>query len=138
MPTKVMNSKGRILSFSLLYGVLVMIVLNPAPVSPTLCESRCENAVPYLRRLKTLWHHLSKREGSDDISFTEFIQSLMYAARRYGKLSPLKQDLLQMVIEYKDCVKACEHQHSKRSGNSNGITAINRICTRGLICIFEE
>ena len=50
-----------------------------------------------------------------DISFTQFIQSLIYAAERYGKLSPLKRQLLEMVIEYKDCVKACEHQHSKRS-----------------------
>jgi len=62
---QVMNSKGRMSSFSLLYGVLVMIVLNPAPVSPTLCESRCENAVPYLRRLKSIWHQISKREGGD-------------------------------------------------------------------------
>lgn len=60
-----MNAKGKISSFSLLYGMFIMIVLNPATVSTTLCESRCENAVPYLRRLKQIWHTLSKREGND-------------------------------------------------------------------------
>ncbi|KAH3823963.1 uncharacterized protein LOC127880751 [Dreissena polymorpha] len=114
MQNTVMNANARLSSLSFLYGLLVMIVLNPAYVSPTLCEARCENTVPYLRRLKTLWHSLSKRETGDDISFTQFIQSLIYAARRYGKLSPFRQDLLQMIMEYKDCVKACEHQHSKR------------------------
>ena len=50
---------------SVLYGAILMIALNSINLSATLCESRCENAVPHLRRLKTLWHHYSKREGGD-------------------------------------------------------------------------
>jgi hypothetical protein len=73
---QVMNAKGKIYSFSLLYGMFIMIVLNPATVSSTapLCQSRCEEAVPNLRRLKQLWHTLSKREGNDGKVLFLFIE----------------------------------------------------------------
>ncbi|XP_045209863.1 uncharacterized protein LOC123561503 [Mercenaria mercenaria] len=135
-----MNAKGKISSFSLLYGMFVMIVLNPATVSttPPLCQSRCEEAVPNLRRLKQLWHTLSKREGTDDISFTHFIRSLIYAAGRRGSRFPLKKDLINMVLEYKDCMKACEHQHSKRSGHTNIYRRYYSLCFPPHQCLFRQ
>ena len=51
-----------------------------------------------------------------DMPFPIFIQSLLIATRRFGKLRSLRYELIQMLSEYKDCVKACEHQHSKRNG----------------------
>ena len=49
------------------------------------------------------------------MSFTYFVKSLIVASKKFSELNRLKRDLISMVVEYKDCVKACEHQHSKRS-----------------------
>lgn len=117
--------------------MFVVIVLNPATVSTTLCESRCENAVPYLRRLKQLWHHLSKRQGNDEMTFTHFIQSLIRAADGQVSLLSLKKDLVDMVLEYRDCVKACEHQHSKRSGITTE-RKINPLCLSSFECWYRR
>ena len=48
--------------------------------------------------------------------FPVFIQTILIATRRDRRLRKLRGELIEMLIEYKDCVKACEHQHSKRSG----------------------
>ena len=84
-----MNAKGKISSFSLLYGMFIMIVLNPATVSTTapLCQSRCEEAVPNLRRLKQLWHTLSKREGTDGKSAYSQLEMIEYLVLMHVKVS---------------------------------------------------
>lgn len=112
-----MSTSGFTSTFSLFFGgALLLIVLNPVTSSSTLCETRCENAVPDLKRLKTLWHNVSKRVGGDD-PFPVFIQTILIATRRDRRLKKLRAELIAMLIEYRDCVKACEHQHSKRSGH---------------------
>ena len=61
-----MSTRGFTSTFSLFFGgALLLIVLNPVSSSSTLCETRCENAVPNLKRLKTLWHNVSKRVGGE-------------------------------------------------------------------------
>ena len=67
---QVMSTSGFTSTFSLFFGgALLLIVLNPVASSSTLCETRCENAVPSLKKLKTLWHNVSKRVGGDGKSF---------------------------------------------------------------------
>lgn len=133
-----MNAKGKISSFSLLYGMFVMIVLNPATVYSTLCESRCENAVPYLRLLKDYWINIAKREASYDRTFTHFIQSLIHVAGKTGSGVLLKNELINMVLDYRDCLKACEHQHSKRSGPTPSYNEVYRLCSSPYECLFRQ
>ena len=49
------------------------------------------------------------------MTFESFVQSLIAASVRYNRLIPLRDNLMSMIGEYQDCVKACEHQHSKRT-----------------------
>lgn len=49
------------------------------------------------------------------MTFEAFVQSLIAASTRYDRLVPLRDNLMSMIGEYQDCVKACEHQHSKRT-----------------------
>lgn len=129
-----MSTRGFTSTFSLFFGgALLLIVLNPVSSSSTLCETRCENAVPNLKRLKTLWHNVSKRVGGEDMPFPVFIQTLLIATRRNRRLRPLREELIEMLIEYKDCVKACEHQHSKRSGQYSSYTY--PVQPREIICL---
>ncbi|XP_021369643.1 uncharacterized protein LOC110460809 [Mizuhopecten yessoensis] len=81
----------------------------------SLCEGRCESSTPHLQTLKDVWHKTSKRIGKQDMSFESFVTSLVAASERYLWLKPLRGDLLGMIAKYQDCVKACEHQHSKRT-----------------------
>lgn len=62
------------------------------------------------------------------MSFTYFIKSLIDAAGRQGNGFPLRKDLINMVLDYKDCVKACEHQHSKRSGPTAYYKGFYNLC----------
>lgn len=62
------------------------------------------------------------------MSFTYFIKSLIDAAGRKGNGFPLRKDLINMVLDYKDCVKACEHQHSKRSGHTAYYKGFYSLC----------
>ena len=63
---QVMSTRGFTSTFSLFFGgALLLIVLNPVSSSSTLCETRCENAVPNLKRLKNIWHNVSKRVGGE-------------------------------------------------------------------------
>ncbi|KAL3835971.1 hypothetical protein ACJMK2_021430, partial [Sinanodonta woodiana] len=50
------------------------------------------------------------------VSFRSFIKYLYIASQKYHRLNPLRDGIIAMVAEYRNCVKACEHQHSKRNG----------------------
>ena len=52
-----------------------------------------------------------------DMSFAAFVQSLIAASERYQRLQPIENILVGMIERYQDCVKACEHQHSKRAND---------------------
>ncbi|KAK3105845.1 hypothetical protein FSP39_007004 [Pinctada imbricata] len=97
-----------------IFSILFTSVL-PTPATTILCEARCETSTPLLIQLKSLWHRMSKRIGKDDMSFAAFVQSLIAASERYQRLQPVGNILVGMVERYQDCVKACEHQHSKRA-----------------------
>ncbi|KAL4229014.1 hypothetical protein ACF0H5_012052 [Mactra antiquata] len=137
MLSKVMNATNKLSSFTLLFGMFVLIVLNPATVSTRLCESRCEEAVSDLRRLRLIWHHLSKREGNEEISFTEFVKKLVYATGKRKHLKSLMHEVVGAVLQYQDCMKACEHQHSKRSGRNTLTNRQNIFCYTPTFCVVR-
>ncbi|KAJ8306807.1 hypothetical protein KUTeg_014891, partial [Tegillarca granosa] len=118
------------LAVSTAITVVILLVLSSTVISvsispsATLCEARCETATPYLVTLKTLWHRMSKRIGKENMSFESFVQSLIAASERYSRLMPLRNNLIAMIGSYQDCVKACEHQHSKRTGERLADTMI--------------
>ncbi|XP_069120394.1 uncharacterized protein [Argopecten irradians] len=95
--------------------VIVLSVYCEAAVARSLCEGRCESSTPNLQTLKNVWHTMSKRIGKQDMSFETFVKSLVAASEKYPWLKPVRGDLLGMIAKYQDCVKACEHQHSKRT-----------------------
>ncbi|XP_060068018.1 uncharacterized protein LOC132548214 [Ylistrum balloti] len=94
---------------------IVASVYTEATFTRSLCEGRCESSTPHLQTLKDMWHKMSKRIGKQDMSFEAFVTSLVAASERYTWLKPVRGDLLGMIAKYQDCVKACEHQHSKRT-----------------------
>lgn len=65
-----------------------------------------------------------------DMSFAAFVQSLIAASERYSRLEPVGNYLITMIDRYQDCVKACEHQHSKRAEERTADSYIRKqICT---------
>lgn len=65
------------------------------------------------------------------MTFESFVKSLIAASERYNRLIPLRDNLMSMIGEYQDCVKACEHQHSKRT-----FERVSDSFTRPEICKF--
>jgi hypothetical protein len=64
------------------------------------------------------------------MSFAAFIQSLIAASERYSRLEPVGNYLITMIDRYQDCVKACEHQHSKRADERTSDSFIRKqFCT---------
>jgi hypothetical protein len=66
------------------------------------------------------------------MTFESFVQSLIAASERYNRLIPLRDNLMSMIGQYQDCVKACEHQHSKRT-----FERVSDSFTRPEICKYE-
>ena len=65
-----------------------------------------------------------------DMSFAAFVQSLIAASERYSRLESVGNYLITMIDRYQDCVKACEHQHSKRAEERTTDSFIRKqICT---------
>lgn len=67
-----------------------------------------------------------------DMSFAAFVQSLIAASERYSRLEPVGNYLITMIDRYQDCVKACEHQHSKRAEERTADSYI-----RKQICMYH-
>lgn len=67
-----------------------------------------------------------------DMSFAAFVQSLIAASERYSRLEPVGNYLITMIDRYQDCVKACEHQHSKRAEERTADSYI-----RKQICMYQ-
>ncbi|XP_071156730.1 uncharacterized protein [Mytilus edulis] len=126
-----------ITKYKTLYTILIIFVIlstgHSRGVQSTLCEHRCETATPYLITLKLLWHRMSKRIGRQNMTFESFVKSLIAASERYNRLIPLRDNLMSMIGEYQDCVKACEHQHSKRT-----FERVSDSFTRPEICITPD
>ena len=110
-----MSTRGFTSTFSLFFGgALLSIVLNPISSSSTLCETRCENAVPNLKRLKTLWHKVSKRVGGDGKLFN-FIIDLLKKTSVNCKLDKLVRCYSKMKYPYHERIrysfKESEYKH---------------------------
>ena len=72
-----------------------------------------------------------------DMPFPIFIRSILIYTRRHGSLRDLRYELIDMLREYKDCVKACEHQHSKRSGQFSK-SYVYPVQPREIICKYTD
>ncbi|KAK6182418.1 hypothetical protein SNE40_010117 [Patella caerulea] len=77
-----------------------------------------------------------------DISFDEFIKSLITATDDRPMMGPLRNDLLRMIGRYRDCAVACEHQFSKRGGTEQHLgSRLSLLCemvTRNGISTLSE
>ncbi|XP_022309278.1 uncharacterized protein LOC111115002 isoform X1 [Crassostrea virginica] len=133
---KVMCQKSLGLVYAFSIFSLVVTSVFPQPATTILCERRCESSTPNLGRLKLLWHRMSKRIGKDDMSFAAFVQSLIAASERYSRLESVGNYLITMIDRYQDCVKACEHQHSKRAEERTTDSFIRKqICISKGLCL---
>ncbi|XP_033733214.1 uncharacterized protein LOC117322418 [Pecten maximus] len=113
--------------------LIAISVYSEAAFTRSLCENRCESSTPHLQTLRDVWHKMSKRIGKQDMSFEAFVTSLVAASERYPWLQPVRGDLLGMIAKYQDCVKACEHQHSKRTSERASDSYV-----RPAICLTKD
>ncbi|CAL1545506.1 unnamed protein product [Lymnaea stagnalis] len=103
-------------------ATLIVVALLAFGLRPSLssCENRCEQSIPSLTRLRSLWSRSFKRIGEQHVSFEQFLLSLVQASdSEDSSMRRLRVSLLRIIGRYQDCVMACEHQFSKRSGLSD-------------------
>ncbi|XP_046379939.1 uncharacterized protein LOC124151488 [Haliotis rufescens] len=112
MPTKHVHGVQHV--FLLITTCLLMLTV---PTSG-FCDERCEKANPNLHRIKGIW---SNSFRGQTLNFNEFIQYLISASGNNRRLSPLRDNLVRMIREYRDCVMACEHAFSKRSNTHSNL-----------------
>ncbi|XP_055860626.1 uncharacterized protein LOC106066607 [Biomphalaria glabrata] len=99
-------------SATLMIVALLAFGLRPSFSS---CESRCEQSIPSLSKLRALWTRSFKRVGENRISFEQFLLSLVQASDYDDwNIRRLRGSILKIIGRYQDCVMACEHQFSKR------------------------
>ncbi|BFZ06271.1 hypothetical protein BsWGS_09310 [Bradybaena similaris] len=80
------------------------------------CETRCEQSIPSLYRLRAYWSRSFKRVGEQRVSFEQFLLSLVQQSASDDEVvKQLRSSLLRIIGRYQDCVMACEHQFSKRN-----------------------
>ncbi|XP_005107201.1 uncharacterized protein LOC101851294 isoform X2 [Aplysia californica] len=98
--------------------VVTLLAFGLRP-SACLCETRCEQSIPSLNRLRTYWSRSFKRVGEQRLSFEQFLLSLVQASENGNPvMRRLRSSILRIIGRYQDCVMACEHQFSKRSGRA--------------------
>ncbi|BFZ22237.1 hypothetical protein BsWGS_25276 [Bradybaena similaris] len=99
--------------------VVTLLVFGLRPIF-SLCESRCEQSIPSLYRLRAYWSRSFKRIGEQRVSFEQFLLSLVQESDSENEaIRLLRSSLLRIIGRYQDCVMACEHQFSKRNGRSS-------------------
>ncbi|CAG5131127.1 unnamed protein product [Candidula unifasciata] len=98
--------------------VVTLLVFGLRPIF-SLCETRCEQSIPSLYRLRAYWSRSFKRIGEQRISFEQFLLSLVQESDSDDDVVRLlRSSLLRIIGRYQDCVMACEHQFSKRNQQS--------------------
>ncbi|GFR81129.1 hypothetical protein ElyMa_005917000 [Elysia marginata] len=94
---------------ALLVPFLLMIIVCCRPCQ-TLCESRCERAVPDLGQLRTVWHRSFRWVAGRSISFEHFLLTLTR-----NPDESIRNLVLDVIGRFEECMVACEHMFSKRS-----------------------
>lgn len=117
--------------------VVTLIAFGLRPCN-CMCETRCEQSIPSLNRLRALWIRSFKRMGDQRLSFEQFLLSLIQASDSTPALRRLRTSILRIIGRYQDCVMACEHQFSKRSTSSSSKGYIlDSLCRRLLLYQVE-
>ncbi|KAH9498728.1 hypothetical protein Btru_004724 [Bulinus truncatus] len=100
-------------SATLMIVALLAFGLRPSFSS---CETRCEQSIPSLSKLRALWTRSFKRVEEKPISFEQFLLSLVQTWDNEDiNIRKLRRSVLKVIGRYQDCVMACEHQFSKRN-----------------------
>lgn len=100
---------------------LMVVTLLAYSLQPCVswCETRCEQSIPSLYRLRAYWSRSFKRVGEQRVSFEQFLLSLVQQSDD-EVVKQLRSSLLRIIGRYQDCVMACEHQFSKRNQRGRG------------------
>ncbi|RUS83760.1 hypothetical protein EGW08_008466 [Elysia chlorotica] len=102
---------------ALLVPVLLLLVVCCRP-SLALCETRCEQSVPDLARLRGVWEQSFRRMGGRNISFNHFLLTLVREPTEgRGGSRRIRDFVLDVVGTFEECMVSCEHQFSKRSSD---------------------
>ncbi|CAG5115693.1 unnamed protein product [Candidula unifasciata] len=114
-----------------LMTVLTLLAFGLRP-SLCWCETRCEQSIPSLYRLRAYWSRSFKRIGEQRVSFEQFLLSLVQQSDD-EVVKQLRSSLLRIIGRYQDCVMACEHQFSKRNqrgrGRSRKLKQLSKVTT---------